>query len=75
MDPFGVRGSVFLGHCYIGCWVPVWILGVGVGVWLGPAFIKLLVGFLGLGVFSLGREDLRGKWWLGLVTARILRTV
>jgi hypothetical protein len=57
-----VLGSVFLGHYCIGCWIFA-DLGVGVGVWLGPAFTKLLVGFLGLGVFSLDREDFRGKWW------------
>ncbi|GAA3601745.1 hypothetical protein GCM10022235_86580 [Kribbella ginsengisoli] len=30
------------------------LCGSGVAVWLGPALTKLRVGFLGLGVFSLG---------------------
>ena len=37
-----ILGLVFLGHYYIDCWIFA-DLGVGVGVWLGPAFTKLLV--------------------------------
>ena len=39
-----ILGLVFLGHYYIDCWIFA-DLGVGVGVWLGPAFTKPLVGF------------------------------
>ena len=47
-----ILGSVFLGHYYINCWIFA-DLRVGVGVWLGPAFTKLLVVASGSGVFSL----------------------
>jgi hypothetical protein len=44
-------------------------------VWLGPAFIGLLVWVLVLGVVALVWVSVAGKRWLGVgVPARILRT-
>jgi hypothetical protein len=43
--------------------------------WLGPAFIKPLVWVFVLGVLFPWGGCSPDRWWFGLVSARILRTV